>query len=70
MGADYEKPKLDAESVPIPYPDGMKTRTCARCGMQWYVKEMVRMSDEKYYCNLCYDRPYGEGPHKRGDRAE
>lgn len=70
MGTDYEKPKLDAESVPIPYPEGKRTRTCTRCGMQWYVEEMIRMSDEKYYCNLCYDRPYGMDQHKRGDFAE
>lgn len=68
MGTDYIKEKLDAESVPIPYPEGKRTRTCARCGQQWYVEEMVRMSDEKYYCKLCYDPPqFQGGPHARGD---
>ena len=70
MGTDYTKEKLDAESVPIPYPEGKRTRTCARCSQQWYIEEMVRMSGEKYYCKLCYDRPYGEGQNKRGDFAE
>ena len=71
MGTDYTKEKLDAESVPIPYPEGKRTRTCARCDQPWWIDEMVRVGDEeKYYCHLCFDRPYGEDQHRRGDYAE
>jgi hypothetical protein len=70
MGTDYEKPKLDAESMPIPYPEGKRTRTCQRCGQQWWIEEMVMLSEERYYCHLCYDPPYGEDQHRRGDIAE
>ena len=67
MGFDYEKPKLDADGVEIPYPARLRTRTCARCSQQWYIHEMVKMGEDKFYCHLCYDRPYGEDQHKRGD---
>ena len=64
---DYTKEKLDAESVPIPYPDGMRTRNCYRCGMDWYVSEMIKVGN-RYYCHLCYDPPqFQGGPHARGD---
>jgi hypothetical protein len=69
-GFDYEKPKMDPDEMPIPYPKGKRTRTCRRCGQQWYTEEMIQLGDKngKWYCYPCYDPPYGEGPHKRGDR--
>lgn len=66
MGFDYVKEKLDAESVPIPYPNRLKTRNCWRCGQDWFIHEMKRVGS-RWICNLCYDRPYGEDEHKRGD---
>ena len=69
MGFDSTKEKLDAESVKIPYPEHLKTRTCKRCDQPFWIHEMVRVGDDnRWYCNTCYDPPYGEGPHKRGDR--
>ena len=67
MGFDHIKDKLDADCINIPYPDSLRTRTCRRCGQPWYVSEMIRISEERWYCKLCYDRPYGEGQHQRGD---
>lgn len=69
MGFDYEKPKADIGEIPIPIPHGKRTRTCRRCGQPWYVEEMIKVGDgeDRYYCTPCYDRPYGEDQHKRGD---
>jgi hypothetical protein len=68
MGFDSVKEKLDAESVSIPYPDDLRTRTCKRCDQKFWVKEMINVgSEDRWYCNTCYDRPYGEGQHRRGD---
>ena len=69
MGFDYQKPKLDTDALPIPYPDSMRTRTCFRCGQPWYVHEMTNIGgrENNWVCNLCYDVPYGEDQHARGD---
>jgi hypothetical protein len=69
MGFDYTKEKPDAESVSVPYPDEMRTRTCKRCGQPWWVHEMVQVGgrEDQWYCIPCYDRPYGEDQHIRGD---
>lgn len=69
MGFDHIHDKLDADSVPVPYPLGLRTRTCKRCGQPWRVSEMVKLGaeDDRWYCKLCYDRPYGEDQHQRGD---
>jgi len=68
MGFDSVKEKLDAESVSLPYPDGLKTRTCRRCGQPFWLKELIKVGEgERYYCTTCYDRPYGEDRHRRGD---
>lgn len=68
MGFDSTKEKLDPESVPIPYPDDLRTRTCRRCSQPFFVRDMINVGDgERWYCKTCYDRPYGEGQHRRGD---
>lgn len=67
MGFDHIKDKLDAEGVSLPVPESLHTRTCKRCGQPWYKSEMVNVGEEKWYCKLCYDRPYGEDRHRRGD---
>ena len=73
MGFDYSKPKMDPDAMPIPYPRGMRTRDCNRCGQPWYTHEMHKIVDDdsrgggKWYCRPCFDRPYGEAQHKRGD---
>lgn len=69
MGTDYSKPKLDTGAMHIPYPDNMRTRTCFRCSMPWYVHEMHNIGggDNRWVCFLCFDQPYGEDQHLRGD---
>jgi hypothetical protein len=68
MGFDSVKEKLDAESVSLPYSEGLKTRTCRRCGQPFWMNELIKIGEgERYYCTTCYDRPYGEGQHRRGD---
>lgn len=69
MGVDHEVGRLPSDTT-IPYADELRRRECRRCNQEFRIKDMINVggSDDRWYCKFCYDRPYGDPLHKRGDR--
>lgn len=67
-GFDHTHEKLETDTS-VPYPLHLRTRTCKRCDQPFRVYEMINLGGEedRWYCKFCYDRPYGEDQHRRGD---